>query len=538
MIRTFFSNFHFRRVPWDQNQIMKKCILLLCLAFTTYAVIGQDTDVIDIAKKHGLEQSQVMEIASWITDVYGPRLTGSPMLDKATAWAVDELKSWGMENVHLEEWGPFGRGWELEHFEMHAESPGYWQVLAYPKAWSPSGKGSAEVIYLMVEDEEDLQAYKGKLKGKFVLMDTIREVKEWMDPPAKRYEADGLLNLANAGKPTPRPRRNYANSGRRSFNKLMWEFIEEEKPLAVLDRSYKGDLGTVFVSGARTSDGRGQDEGVEVVPQITLSVEHYNRIMRLLDKGISTTLTFDMQTSYVNEDGMEHNIIAEIPGTDLKDEVVMFGAHYDSWHTGTGATDNGAGSAVMMEAARILLEMIKESGVQPRRTLRLALWTGEEQGLFGSRGYVGTHYADFGASGWTPQSLKPAQKKISAYYNLDNGTGKIRGIYLQGNEKVAEIFREWLEPFHELDANVVTLRNTGGTDHLAFDGSGIPAFQFIQDPIAYSSRTHHSNMDNWDHLVEDDLKQAATIIAAFVWNTSQRDEKLPRKESPEMSGTK
>jgi carboxypeptidase Q len=516
---------------------MKKFILLVCLASFAFPVIGQEIDAIDVAKKHGLEQSQVMEIASWITDVYGPRLTGSPMLDMATTWAIDELKSWGMENVHLEEWGPFGRGWELEHFEIHAESPAYWQVLAYPKAWSPSVSGSGEVIYLMVEDEEDLQMYKGKLEGKFVLMDTIREVKEWMDPMAKRKDAETLLGLANAGKPTPRPRRDYSNSARFSFNKILWKFLEDEKPLAVLDRSYKGDLGTVFVSGARTSEGRRQDKDVDIIPQITLSVEHYNRIMRLIAKGIPTTLTMEMKAKYVNDDGMEHNIIAEITGTDLKDEVVMFGAHFDSWHTGTGATDNGAGSAVMMEAARILLAMIEETGVQPRRTLRLALWTGEEQGLFGSRGYVGAHYADFGDGGWTPQSLRPDQKKISAYYNLDNGTGKIRGIYLQGNEKVTGLFREWLEPFHDLDATTVTLKNTGGTDHLTFDGAGIPAFQFIQDPIAYSSRTHHSNMDNWDHLVEEDLKQAATIVAAFVWNTAQRDEKLPRKDTPEMSGS-
>jgi carboxypeptidase Q len=516
---------------------MRKIVLLLSLILMTFAVVGQDVDAIDVAKKHGLEQSQVMEIASWITDVYGPRLTGSPMLDKATAWAVDELKSWGMDNVHLEEWGPFGRGWELEHFELHAESPGYWQVMGYPKAWSPSGQGSAEVIYLMVDDEEDLEAYRGKLAGKFVLMDTVRNVKEWMDPLAKRHDAESLLKLANAGKPTPRPRRNFRNSGGMNFNKILWKFLEDEKPLAVLDRSYKGDLGTVFVSGARSSKGRSHEVGLDIVPQITLSVEHYNRIMRLLAKGISTKLTFEMKTKYVNDDGMEHNIIAEIPGSDLKDEVVMFGAHFDSWHTGTGATDNGAGSAVMMEAARILLEMVRETGQQPRRTLRLALWTGEEQGLYGSRGYVGSHYADLGGRGWVPQALKPDQKKISAYYNLDNGTGRIRGVYLQGNEKVAELFREWLEPFNDLDARTITLKNTGGTDHLAFDGSGIPAFQFIQDPVAYGTRTHHSNMDNWDHLVEDDLKQAATIIAAFVWNTSQRDEKLPRKEAPDVSGS-
>ena len=226
---------------------------------------------------------------------------------------------------------------------------------------------------------------------------------------------------------------------------------------------------------------------------------------------------------------MEHNVIAEIPGSDLSDEVVMFGAHFDSWHSATGATDNGAGSAVMMEVARILMETIQETGVQPRRTLRLALWTGEEQGLYGSRAYVGEHYADFGDGGWTPQGLKPDHEKISAYYNLDNGTGKVRGIYTQGNEKVVGIFREWLKPFNELEATTVTLRNTGGTDHLPFDGCGIPGFQFIQDPVAYSTRTHHSNMDNWDHLVADDLKQAATVIAAFVWQTAQRDEKIPRK---------
>ncbi|MFZ1750757.1 MAG: M28 family peptidase, partial [Saprospiraceae bacterium] len=227
--------------------------------------------------------------------------------------------------------------------------------------------------------------------------------------------------------------------------------------------------------------------------------------------------------------GKEHNVLAEIPGSDLKDEVVMFGAHFDSWHTGTGATDNGAGSAVMMEAARILLEYIKQTGVQPRRTLRLALWSGEEQGLFGSINYVRKHFAETEPGGWIPKRLLPEQEKISAYYNLDNGTGKIRGIYLQGNEEVGPIFRKFFEPFKDLGANTITLDNTGGTDHLAFDGVGIPGFQFIQEPMSYFNRTHHSNMDNWDHLVADDLKQAATIVASMVWQTAQRDEKLPRK---------
>jgi len=510
---------------------MKNFLLLFAFSITLSVLYAQEesVEVIDIIKKHGLDDSHVMELASWITDVYGPRLTGSPMLDKATEWAVKELKSMGMANVHLEEWGPFGRGWELEHFEMHATSPNYFPVLAYPKAWSPSVSGAGEVIYLDAKTEEDLMAYKGKLQGKFVMVDTIRDVSEWFDAPARRFDSEQLLNRANAGMPTPRPRRN-RSAGGFNFNRAMWALLEAEKPIAVIDRSYKGDLGTVFVSGARTAEGSRQEAGKELVPQVTLSVEHYNRIFRLMNKGIPVALAIDMKSSYTNPDEMEHNIIAEIPGTDLADEVVIFGAHFDSWHTGTGATDNGAGSSVMMEAARILLETIKESGVQPRRTLRLALWTGEEQGLFGSRAYVGNHYADIPQGSWTPQAIKPAQRKVSAYYNLDNGTGKIRGIYTQGNDKVGNIFREWFDDFKDMGTGTITLSNTGGTDHLPFDGVGIPGFQFIQDPVAYSTRTHHSNMDNWDHLVGDDLKQAATIIASFVWNTSQRDEKLPRKE--------
>lgn len=520
---------------------MKNTFYLLLFLFITINLQAQQTDAeaavetitsVDLIKKHGLDNSQVMEIASYVCDVHGPRLTGSPGLDKATAWAQLELKKWGMQNVHLEEWGPFGRGWEMTHFEMHATSPTYWPVMAYPKAWSPSVSGTGEVIYLDIQEEEDIEKYRGKLKGKFVLMDTIREVKFPEEAMGKRHDAESLLKLANAGIPTPRPRRRN-RAGGFSLNKEIWKMLEAEKPIAVLDRSYKGDLGTVFVSGARTGEGQARDDNKKVVPQMTLSVEHYNRIFRLMNKGIPVTLNIDLTSAYTNPDGMEHNIIAEIPGTDLKDEVVMFGAHFDSWHTGTGATDNGAGSSVMMEVARILLETIKESGVKPRRTLRLALWTGEEQGLFGSRGYVGNHFAEFDSLGWTPQSLKPDQKKVSAYYNLDNGTGKIRGIFTQGNTQVGSIFREWLEPFSDMDASTVTLSNTGGTDHLPFDGVGIPGFQFIQEPMHYFTRTHHSNMDNWDQLSGDDLSQAATIIAHFVWETAQRDEMMPRKELDE-----
>ncbi len=481
-----------------------------------------------------------METASWLTDVYGPRLTGSPMLDKAAEWAQQQLKDWGYQNVHLDEWGPFGQGWEMEHFEMHCTAPSYFPIIAYPKAWSPSTNGTVtgEVIYLDASTEEELDSYRGKLKGKFVLIDTSRVLKEWEGPLAKRFTSEDLLEMANAPEPTPRPFRRWNPSGR-EFVKKLRAMIYEEQPVATIDRSYKGDLGTVFVSGARAKKGSARDEGAEVLPQVTMSVEHYNRIFRLLKKGIPVTLSMDLDAKYTNPDGMEHNIIAEIPGTDLKDEVVMFGAHFDSWHSGTGATDNGAGSAVMMETARILMETIKETGVQPRRTLRIALWTGEEQGLLGSRAYVKKHLAETDDLG-NLQNVRPAQSKISAYYNLDNGTGRIRGVYMQGNEDVRSIFRAYLDPFADDGATTLTLRNTGGTDHLAFHAVGIPAFQFIQDNVAYWSRTHHSNMDNWDHLVADDLMQASTVIASFVWHTAQRDEMLPRREmemAEEKTGT-
>jgi len=447
-------------------------LLCTCVLAQMDAQEAVNEEINTIIRKHGLDQSQAMEIAGWMTDVYGPRLTGSPMLDKATDWAQKTLNEWGMKNVHLEEWGPFGTGWEMSHFEMHASSPSYWPLIAYPKAWSPSVKGTGSVVYMAAETVEDLEKYQGKLKGKFVLLDTIREVKEIWEPNAKRHDAESLLGMANAGVPTPRPRRNYSLSAR-GFRTALWKMMEDEEPIAILDRSYKGDHGTVFVSSARTAEGRSREKGKKVVPQMTVAVEHYNRILR----------------------------------------------------------NNGAGSTVMMEAARILLETIKESGVQPRRTLRLALWTGEEQGLLGSRGYAKEHFAVFPPDSYTPQSLKPAQKKVSAYYNLDNGTGKIRGVYLQGNEGVAPIFRAWLAPFKDLDASTLSLSNTGGTDHLTFDAVGIPGFQFIQEPMAYFARTHHSNMDNLDHLSEADLSQAATIIASFVFHTAMREEMLPRKAS-------
>ncbi len=541
-----------------QKQVVFSAILAASLTVPVLAQ-GEEAEAnTAFLREQGLEHSKVMDHLSWICDVYGPRLTGSDNLRRAQDWAIKTFNEWGLSNAHLEEWGPFGRGWQLEGFNMEVVGQNAWPVHAWPKAWSPSTAGAveAEVVYVAEMNADDLRALD--LNGKIVMIQTPREVSEPFVPPAKRHDSDSLLALAD-GVRTNRQRGQQAQQGRfrQGFARQgqMLSIIYEKKPLAILDRGSKGDYGTIFVSAASTPPppqteqeaseagaggrrgGRGRGrrgprawspDVKGVVPQFTLAVEHYNRLERMLAKRVPVRMSLELKARFSDDDPMERNVIAEIPGTDpeIGDEVVMLGAHFDSWHSGTGATDNGAGSATMMEAIRLINEMVKKTGKGPRRTIRIALWSGEEQGLLGSRAYVNQH---FGASGEPTAS----HEKISAYYNLDNGTGRIRGVYLQGNDACAPIFREWLQPFHDLDASTITYGNTGGTDHQAFDGVGIPGFQFIQDAVAYSTQTHHSNMDNWDHAVASDLQQASTIIAAFVWNTAQRNEKLPRKPLPD-----
>ncbi len=519
---------------------MKRTVLTFLFASfaATAALFSQDKPAApeapspdSIFRRIGMTESQVMDVAWDITDGNGPRLTGSPGLDRATTAMVTRLKNMGLSNVHTEEWGPFGRGWELKSFQLEVVEPGYVALIAYPKAWSSSIKGekTAEVVYLDAGNEAELEKYRGKLSGKFVLLDTLREEKEWSKPMSARHTPETLLDLANEQKPSP------SGSGRRwgntttGFSKALWNFLYEEKPLAILDRQFKGDYGTVFVSGARGQSTDSQRKNGEwVVPQATVANEQYSRIFRQLKKGGKVKLRIRLEADFNENDPMERNIIAEIPGTDKSGEVVMFGAHFDSWHTGTGATDNGAGSSMMVEAARILQEYIRVSGEKPRRTLRLALWTGEEQGLLGSRAYCTQHFVDRDSSG-SITGKKPENATVAGYFNIDNGTGKIRGVYQQGNEAVGPIFRQWLAPWKKQGAQTLSLSNTGGTDHLSFDAAGIPGFQFIQDETEYSTRTHHSNFDTWEHLWPADMKQGATMAAWFVWQTSQRDEPLPRK---------
>ncbi|MEO0477943.1 MAG: M28 family peptidase [Planctomycetota bacterium] len=497
-----------------------------------------DEAAIEILRREGLEQSQVKELLSWICDVHGPRLTGSQNLVNAQAWAGETMREWGAQNVHLEEWGPFGSGWSLQRFSMHVVGDNPWPVIASPKAWSPGveGRVRGKVVRADLLTQDELRAMD--LSEAIVFLEEPRDAFEPFNGPATRFNDPQLLAKANSmPDPTVDPvAAARAQRDRASFRRRgeVLRVLYENRPLLIVDRYFKGQYGTVFATSASMPpvDGQRQrpwQEGADVVPQVTMAVEQYNRVCRLIEKGQDIELEFELETTFDASDPMERNLLAEIPGTDpdIGSQVVMLGAHFDSWHTGTGATDNGSGSAVMMEAFRLLHVLQCELGRGPRRTIRLALWSGEEQGLLGSRGYVKEHFGT-GATEEEPAVLLPEHETLSGYFNLDNGTGQIRGVYLQGRESMRPIFGSWLRPFHDLGAHTLTLDDTGGTDHLAFDRVGLPGFQFIQDPVAYSTQTHHSNMDVWDHAIGDDLKQAATVIAAFVWHTAERDEMLPR----------
>ncbi len=517
-------------------------------------------EAIEKIKEEGSKNSQVMQTLSYLTDVIGGRLTNSPNMRRANAWTLDEMKKWGMQNAHLEAWGPFGRGWELKDFKAEVVQPQTIPVIAYPKAWSPSTKGAVtgEVVYFEAKSDADFAKYKGQLRNKIVLMSPLREVKAEDKAFMVRYTDAELMKMAEAPDPASVQRPQRADQPQITPQMLerlktmmtglkAMNFLLDEGAAVIVDSSFRGTGGTLFVSGAtvaqpvpenpadlfsrRNTRISPQDKAAEgkMLPQMTMAIEDYNRLVRMIKFGVKPLMTVNIETKYYDDDLMGYNTIAEIPGTDpkLKDEIVMLGGHLDSWHSSTGATDNAAGSAVAMEAARIILA----AGLKPRRTIRVALWSGEEQGLFGSRAYVKEHFGEFKGEGDSRELAKtPEYEKLSAYYNLDNGTGKIRGVYLQGNAAAAPIFKTWLMPFADMGAKTLTLANTGGTDHLSFDGIGLPGFQFIQDEIEYDTRTHHSNQDNFDRIQADDMKQASTIMAAFVYQTAMMDGKLPRKE--------
>ncbi len=539
-------------------------VLLAALSIDAAAQSARDKDRVDLSvvqriKAEAFDHSKVMDTLSMLTDRYGPRLTGSAEAKEAGEWAVSRLKEYGLHNVGMEPWGPFGRSWELQEYSVEMIEPRYSHLRATPLAWTRATAGSVtgEPIlasiprtYSPKKAQENLDkfiaTYQGKLQGKIVLLSEPDAVPPAATPLFKRDTDADLAELAKAPTPMEKVQIDWKNlqvpddpQKRRAF----FQSLTEEE----IDRIFDGIKDTrsklhefliregavaAFISDDRTKGGltfAEQAVAYEAKYPLALATfsvtrEQYNRIARLLAKKQPVKLRVNLKATATEKDVDSFNIVGEIPGGAKKDEVIMIGGHFDSWHGGTGATDNGAGSAVMMEVMRILQAL----NLKMDRTVRIGLWTGEEEGLLGSKAYVKQHFAD-------PETMKttPEHAKLAGYFNLDNGAGEIRGAYLQGNDMMRPIFEEWLAPFRDLGTGGITIRNTGGTDHLSFDAVGLPGFQFIQDELDYSTFTHHSDMDTYDHAPPADMMQASAVIASVVYNAANRTEMLPRKPLPQ-----
>ncbi len=546
--------------------VMAVSLLLPALALGQAGTAAERTAV-DRIRDEGMNRSQAMATMHYLSDVIGARLTNSPAQRRANTWTKEQLEKWGAKNAAVDPWGEFGKGWELKNFSASVKAGDEFVAFrAYPKSWSPSTNGAitGDVYFIDTMDEAGLEKYRGKLKGAIVFTAPERPIKPGFEPVATRTGDAELAKLdaarpadnvqQNRGRPTATAvsTQQAAQQAAQQFNQRKYRFYFEEGVAVLVEPSNGTDSGTIRVMGANPAPAVPVANGTPLrvyskgaaptIPQLVAETEQYNRIYRVLRQGIPVKMTVDLQAQFYEDDLIGYNTIAEIPGTDLAHEVVMVGGHLDSWHAANGSTDNGAGVTVSMEAIRIILA----SGLKPRRTIRVALWTGEEQGLLGSRGYVAKNFATFGdgsnaaasgamAGGQRNLVKKPAYDNFAAYFNLDNGTGQIRGINMQGNETLRPIFRQWLEPFHDIGAKTVSINSVGGTDHLAFEGVGLPGFQFIQDPIEYFGRTWHTTQDVADRIIEDDLKKSSVIMAAFAYNAAMSDEKMPRK-SPANAG--
>ncbi len=540
---------------------MRNTAFLALLALPALCQERVDLGIVDRIKTEAFEHSRVMETLRNLSDVHGPRLTGSPGFDDAARWAVTELNGYGLDKVHLEKWGPFGRAWTLEQSSVELMEPRYSELTAVPLAWSASTNGpvAGDLVLAPLRTSfrdgpkkihESLQAYRakwsGKLRGKIVLISDPKVPAPQTNAQFRRYTAAELADMANAPAPT-------AKLSAKNLDELEWpedpaelgkffgsfpnslmeqfydlydqtvadrgEFLAREGVAGILMEDERAHEGMLFSEAA----GAFKASATPAPPTFVVTAEQYNRIARLLENKNPARVRLNLKATTSDRDVDGLNIIGEIPGGSKKEEFVMVGAHFDSWHSGTGATDNGAGSAVMIEVMRIL----KALNLKLDRTIRIGLWGGEEEGLFGSRAYVKEHFAD-------PKTMRVTAEhgRLSGYFNLDNGSGKIRGVYLQGHEAMRPIFEAWLAPFRDLGVTTVSIRNTGGTDHLSFAAVGLPGFQFIQDPLDYGTITHHSDMDTWDHAVPEDLMQASAVIATMVYQTANRGEMLPRRELP------
>ncbi|HMF95434.1 MAG TPA: M20/M25/M40 family metallo-hydrolase [Vicinamibacterales bacterium] len=520
---------------------MKRAFLVLVLAAAVAPFVGAQTEKLDYPmlgkiRDEGLSHSQVMDHVSWLSDVYGPRLTGSPAIQQASEWVMKTFNEWGLANVHQERWA-FGQGWSLQRFSAHLIEPQVQPIIGLPHEWSSPTKGAvvADVVRVRIASEADFATYHGKLAGKIVLTQPARRVRMLEGPIVLRMDDKWTAEAQTTPVPDPAAGGGRGNTAA-SLRQKIADFYAAEGVVAVLDRGSDSDMaaggsdlswqqqhpdgGTIFPTGSGPRDANAGKNP----PEVTLAVEHYNRMVRILDKRIPVKMELNVDARFHDETTPNgFNTIAEIPGTDLASEVVMVGAHFDSHAYATGATDNATGSAAMIEAMRIL----KAVGARPRRTIRIGLWGGEEQGLLGSRAYIRDHFADV-----ETMTLKAEHAKLAAYFNSDNGTGKVRGIWMQGNMAARPIFEQWIAPLRDLGVTILAPRSVSQTDHLSFDKAGLPAFQFVVDRLEYNSRTHHSNMDTFDRVQRDDMVQQATVVAVFAYDAAMRDEKLPRKALP------
>jgi hypothetical protein len=541
------------------NLVFAAAVLLAALGSQGAEVQQPTSELIDLnaynaIREEGLQHSHVMDYAGGLVDGIGPRLTGSPNMAKANAWTRDQLTKMGCVNAHLEDWGEFGMGWQQLNTWVRMTEPDTAVFVAQATPWSPSTNGpvTAQAVSVVVNESSDMAKYKGKLSGKIVLLGAMRDVPVPEKPFFERYSDKDLKELESLPLESDQAAIQARNERAIKRYKLLSElvpFLAAEKVVAVIvpsrDGVDGGGTGMIFDDNVAALSRMPYHRDTAVpFPVVVAQIESYGRVFRLLENHVPVSLEMNVETKFTGDHEHGFDTVAEIPGTDpaLRDEVVMVGGHLDSWISGTGATDNGAGSVVAMEVMRILNAL----KVKPRRTIRIALWTGEEGGLFGSRGYVTQHFGSFPRStapdqmllseyarkAAGPLTLKPEQKLISAYFNVDNGTGRIRGIYTQGNSAVDSIFAQWMAPLRDLGVTTISNRNTGGTDHLSFDSVGIPGFQFIQDPMDYETRTHHSNMDTYEHMQPTDLKQIAVVEAIFVYNAAMREQMIPRKPLP------
>ncbi len=546
---------------WMGGWPLLRLTVVLLFAAATLAQSGPDLGVIDRIKTEAFDHSKVMDHLYYLADVHGPRLTASPEFDDAARWAMSRLKEIGLANVHLEHWGPFGRSWSLQEYSVEMLEPRYASLTAAPLAWSASTNGpvSGEVVIAPLsiafangptKNKELLQAYRqkwtGKLRGKVVLLSEPKIPQPQTTPQFRRYTDAQLAELAAAPEPSakeevgrpedlkwpeaPEDVHEFLSSLPASYIERFYDdykasvaergaFLASEGVVGVILEDGRAHEGMVFAEAA----GSYKSAQRLAPPTFAVTAEQYDRLARSAEKNGPIHVRLNLKAAISDQDVDGTNIIADIPGGDRKDEIVMIGAHFDSWHTGTGATDNGAGSAVMIEVMRIL----KVLNLKLDRTVRIGLWGGEEQGLLGSQAYVKQHLGDP-----KTMNLLPEHAHVSGYFNLDNGSGKIRGVYLQGNEAMRPLFQQWLAPFRDLGVSTITIRNTGGTDHLSFNAVGLPGFQFIQDPLDYGTITHHSDMDTYDHAIASDLMQASAVIAAVVYEAANRKEMLPRRELP------